>query len=198
MNILITGFEAFLKNEKNPTEEIIKLLPSSIYGNQITKIILPVVYDECFDKLLPIIQEIKPDVIINLGLAGGRKAISLERIAININDSLHQDNKGNIILDCTIDNLGDKAYFSTLPIKQIMENIQAKNIPVEISNSAGTYVCNNLMYHVLRYISYHKLSIKAGFIHVPFMSEQVNKSEGTSLPLDVILEGVIDSIKTCL
>ena len=86
MNLLITGFEAFLENEENPTEEILKLLPNSIYGNSITKVLLPVVYDECFEILLPIIDDVKPDVIINLGLAGGRKAISLERVAININD----------------------------------------------------------------------------------------------------------------
>ena len=198
MNLLITGFEAFLENEENPTEEILKLLPNSIYGNSITKVLLPVVYDECFEILLPIIDDVKPDVIINLGLAGGRKAISLERVAININDSKQKDNKGNIPQDEVIIESGESAYFSTLPIKQMMKNIQIKNIPVEISNSAGTYVCNNLMYHVLHYICNSNMSIKAGFIHVPFMSEQLDNPKETSLPLDIILEGVIDAIKTCL
>ena len=198
MNLLITGFEAFLENEENPTEEILKLLPNSIYGNSITKVLLPVVYDECFEILLPIIDDVKPDVIINLGLAGGRKAISLERVAININDSKQKDNKGNIPQDEVIIESGESAYFSTLPIKQMMKNIQIKNIPVEISNSAGTYVCNNLMYHVLHYICDSNMSIKAGFIHVPFMSEQLDNPKETSLPFDIILEGVIDAIKTCL
>jgi len=198
MKILVTGFEAFLENEENPTEEIIKLLPNSIYGNEIVKVLLPVVYDECFEILLPIINNIKPDVIINLGLAGRRKAINLERVAININDSRQKDNKGNIPLDEVIVESGENAYFSTLPIKQMMKNIQIKNIPVEISNSAGTYICNNLMYHVLHYICNNNLSIKAGFIHVPFMSEQLDNPKVSSLPLDIILEGVIDAIKTCL
>ena len=198
MNLLITGFEAFLENAENPSEEIIKLLPNSIYGNEITKVILPVIYDECFDILLPIIKETKPDVIINLGLAGGRKGISLERIAVNINDSILEDNKGNAPLDERIIIEGKNAYFSTLPIKQILRNIQIKKIPVKVSNSAGTYVCNNLMYHVLHYISKNDLSIRAGFVHVPYTGEQLDDSEGTILPLDVLLEGVIDIIKTCL
>ncbi len=197
MKIIITGFEPFLDSEENPTQEIIKLLPKSIYGNELIKVELPVIYDECFNILLKIIEEKKPDVIINLGLAGGRKAISIERVAININDSSSPDNKGVILQDKQIIKAGKNAYFSTLPIKQIMKNIEKKKIPVEISNSAGTYVCNNLMYHALHYIYINNLDIKAGFIHVPYMKQQV-KEEVNSLPLDVILEGVIDSIKACL
>lgn len=198
MNILITGFEAFLENEANPTQEIIRLLPKSIYGNPITGVELPVIYDECFDKLLPIIKEKKPDYIINLGLAAGRKSISLERVAINISDSKHKDNNGNILQDKVIIDNGKNAYFSTLPLRKMVDNISVKKIPVEISNSAGTYVCNNIMYHVLHYIEINNLPIKAGFIHVPFMSEQISDSQVNSLPLDVILEGIIDAIKACL
>jgi len=198
MKILITGFVAFLENTENPTQEILKLLPKSIYGNKLIKVELPVVYDECFDVLLPEILENTPDIIINLGLAGGRKAISLERVAININDSISTDNKGNCPTDEVIEKMGKNAYFSTLPLRKLMKNIQAKNIPVEVSNSAGTYVCNNLMYHVLHYIVQNNLDIKAGFIHVPYMSEQLDDNTFNSLPLDVILEGVIDAIKACL
>jgi len=198
MNILITGFVAFLKNTENPTEEVLKLLPKSIYGNKITTVLLPVVYDKCFEKLLPFIKETNPDIIINLGLAGSRKGISLERVAINIKDYSLPDNNGVIKDSEAIVDGGKNAYFSTLPLKKIMTKIQSKNIAVEISNTAGTYVCNNLMYHVLHYIETNKLDIKAGFIHVPYMSEQLlNKSEN-SLPLDIILEGIIDSIKACL
>ena len=91
LNILITGFSAFLEYVENPTEEIIKLLPKSIYGHNLIKVDLPVVFDECFDELLPYIKEYKPEYIINLGLAPGRKAISIERVAINISDSESQE-----------------------------------------------------------------------------------------------------------
>jgi pyroglutamyl-peptidase len=198
MKILITGFVAFLENTENPTQEILKLLPKSIYGNELIKVELPVVYEECFEVLLPIIEEVTPDVIINLGLAGGRKAISLERVAININDSISSDNNGYSPTDEVIEETGENAYFSTLPLRKMMKNIQTRNIPVELSNSAGTYVCNNLMYLVLHYIDKNNLDIKAGFIHVPFMSEQLNDNTVNSLPLDIILEGVIDAIKACL
>jgi len=198
LKILITGFGTFLDNEENPTNEVIKLLPSSIYGNEIIKVELPVVFDECFDMLLPIIKSENPDVIINLGLAGGRKSISIERVAINISDSKFKDNKGNAPQDEIIKLEGRNAYFSTLPIRDIVEKIKDKNTPVSISNSAGTYVCNNLMYHVLHYVEANGLSIRAGFIHVPYMSEQDIKKDAFSLKLDVILEAIIDAIKACL
>ncbi|MCK5761498.1 MAG: pyroglutamyl-peptidase I [Candidatus Izimaplasma sp.] len=198
MNILITGFVAFLKNTENPTEEVLKLLPKSIYGNKITKVLLPVVYDQCFEKLLPFIKETSPDIIINLGLAGAEKGIRLERVAINIKDYSLPDNNGNIPDSEAIIKTGKNAYFSSLPLKKIKEKIQAKEIEVVISNTAGTYVCNNLMYHVLHYIEINNLDIKAGFIHVPYMTEQLQDELENSLSLDRILEGVIDSIKVCL
>ncbi len=198
MKILITGFSAFLKNKENPTQEVLKLLPKSIYGNELIKVELPVVYDECFTMLIPIIENTNPDIIINLGLAGERKTISLERIAININDSKSMDNKGNKLIDRVIVPSGENAYFSTLPLRKIIKNIEVKKIPVEISSSAGTYVCNNLMYHVLHYIKENDLKIKAGFIHVPFMSEQLDDENISSLPLSIILEAIIDAIKACL
>ena len=80
----------------------------------------------------------------------------------------------------------------------MMKDVSVKKIPVELSNSAGTYVCNNLMYHVLHYIDNNKLDIKAGFIHVPYMTEQITDKKVNSLPLDVLLEGIIDALKTCL
>ena len=198
MNILITGFESFLDNEENPTQEIIRLLPKSIYGNNLIKVELPVIFDECFEKLLPYIKKYNPKYIINLGLAGGRKAISFERVAINISSTSFKDNLGNVPQDQYIKKNGKNAYFSSLPIREMMERVSIKKIPVEISNSAGTYVCNNLMYHVLHYIDEFKLETKAGFIHVPYMSEQVKNEDIYSLPLDIILEGIIDAVKVCL
>ncbi len=191
MKILITGFEPFLENDENPTSEIIKLLPNSIYGNTIIKIELPVVFDQCFDELLPLIINHSLDIIINLGLSGERKSIRIERTTINIDDSKFPDNIGNIHRDKIIKTNGENAYFSSLPIRSIIKNIEVKKTPVIISNSAGTYVCNNLMYHVLHYIKENNLNIKAGFIHVQFMTKQFNKKSDFTLDLDIMLEATI-------
>lgn len=198
MKIVVTGFGAFHTNTENPTREVLRLLPKSIYGNKIIPLELPVVYDECFTPLQAVIEEEKPDFVICLGLAQGRKAITPERIAVNLKDVSIADNEGNIYSDMPIKEDGENAYFSTLPIKKMVENMKNKNIPAVISNTAGLYVCNNIMYHTLYYINKHDLNIKAGFIHVPLMKEQTNDDDIFSLPLDVILEGIIDSIKACL
>ena len=144
------------------------------------------------------IDDVQPDAIIMLGLAGGRTAISLERVALNVKDSKVPDNIGCHPIDEVIIRNGKEAYFSTLPLRTIEEKLKEKHIPVMISNTAGLYVCNNIMYHVLNYIDQSKLNIKAGFIHVPFMDESKPNNEVFSLPLDVIVEAVIDIIKTVL
>lgn len=198
MNIIVTGFEPFLDNKINPTLEVLSLLPKSIYGNEIIKVKLPVVYDECFDVLKPYIDKYEPGIILNLGLAPGRSKISLERVAINQNSSSHGDNSGNIIFDKPIIEDGKNAYFSMLPLRKIEKILNRKDVPVEVSNTAGLYICNNIMYHVLHYIEVNELKTKAGFIHVPFMDNQVSGRGTKSLPLVIILEGIIDAIKATL
>lgn len=198
MKIIVTGFGPFLKNDENPSLEVINLLPKSIKGNPLYPVEVPVVYDQCFDVLRKKIEEISPDVVICLGLAQGKKHITPERVAININDVSAPDNNGIIYQDKKISETGKNAYFSTLPIKKMVSNMNEKSIPALISNSAGTFVCNNLMYHLLEYNEVNNLNMKAGFIHVPMMDEQSNEKGFFSLPLPTILEGVIDSIKACL
>lgn len=198
MNIIVTGFEPFLDNDLNPTLEVLELLPKSIKGNPIITVKLPVEYDKCFDILKPYIDEYNPGIIINLGLAAKRTGISLERVALNMSSSVHQDNTGVIKVDERIIEGGENAYFSKLPLRKIYDILDIKGIPVEISNSAGLYICNNLMYHVMHYIKVNSLDIKAGFVHVPFMDEQVKDKLDSSMPLVRILEGVIDAIKATL
>ena len=198
MNIIVTGFEPFLDNEINPTLEVLKLLPKNIEGHNIITVRLPVLYDQCFDVLKPYIIKYNPGIIINLGLAAKRNNICLERVAINMSHSTHKDNAGVVKIDETIIKDGENAYFSKLPIRKILYKIGEKGIPVEISNTAGLYVCNNVMYHVLHYINSNNLNIKAGFIHVPFMDSQVQNKLENSLPIDTILEAVLDSIKASI
>jgi len=182
----------------NPTLEVLELLPKSIKGHKVVTVKLPVDYNQCFTVLKPYIDKYKPGIILNLGLAPRRKSISLERVALNVSDSIHKDNSGVIKTDESIIHNGKNAYFSKLPLRKIYKVLNKKRIPVEISNTAGLYICNNIMYHVLHYIDINKLDIKAGFIHVPFMDEQVKDKSVNSLPLVTILEGIIDAIKATL
>ncbi len=198
MKVLVTGFGRFLSNEENPTKEILRLLPKSIYGNEIITVELPVIFDECFDYLKPIIDDNNPDIMLMLGLAGGRKAITLERLAVNLKDAVGPDNIGNIPTDEPIKKDGKEAYFSKLPLRKIMAKLQEKDIPVKLSNSVGLYVCNNIMYHVLYYVDQNDLDVISGFVHLPFMDEQTKEKDAFSLPLVVMLEAVIDIIKLIL
>jgi pyroglutamyl-peptidase len=126
MNIIVTGFGRFLTNEENPTKEILNLLPKSIKGHNVYPIELPVIFDECFDYLRPYIEELQPDIIILLGLAGGRKTVSLERVAINMKDAKGPDNIGYIPVDEVIQKDGKNAYFSTLPLREIESKLREK------------------------------------------------------------------------
>ena len=198
MNIIVTGFEPFLNNKENPTQEIVRLLPKSIKGHQITSLELPVVFDECFDLLQEKIDELNPGLVICLGLAQGRNQITPERVALNLKSVSVADNKGNKFIDEAIVEDGENAYFSTLPLQKMVDKMKEKDIPAGISNTAGLYVCNNIMYHLLHYNKVNELNMMAGFIHVPMMDEQENEKGHFSLPLPTILEGVIDSIKACI
>lgn len=196
MNILVSGFEAFLENQKNPTEEVVGLLPNTIESHTIRGIKLPVVYKESFEILKKKIEEFSPDIVICLGLASDRDMITPERVAINLNDSVHPDNKGNILQNQTIIESGKNAYFATLPIVDIVSVLKEKKIKSNISNTAGLYVCNDIMYRLLHYIESNNLNVKAGFIHVPLMKEQSDSDK--AMPLEMILDGIIYAIKTMI
>lgn len=195
MKILVTGFEAFHTNDENPTEAVIGLLPKSVKGHQVEGLCLPVDYDKAFNRVKSKIETNEYSLVIHLGLAQGRKHITPERIAINVDDASIPDNLGNVRNGSRIQETGDNAYFSTLPLSEIVDVLDSKNIPVKISNTAGTYLCNHIMYETLHLINENGLNIKSGFIHVPLMDEQKHNEKLFSLPLSVILEAVIDIIK---
>ena len=195
---MITGFGRFGKHQSNPTKEILKILPKSIYGHELIKVELPVIFDECFDYLKSFIDIHQPDVIFMLGLAGGSETIRLERVAVNMKDAQIPDNIGAKPQDEPIISSGKNAYFSTLPIRKMEAILKEKEIPVSISNSAGLYVCNNIMYHVLHSIDHNNKNTVAGFIHVPYMDEEKPNEEDFSLPLYTLNEAVIDCLKTVL
>lgn len=191
MKILITAFEPFGGEKVNPALEAMKLLPDKIGEAQILKLELPTVFKKSIEKVWQHIDEYEPDIVISLGQAGGRACISIERVAINIDDTTMADNEGNMPVDQPIFKDGENAYFSNLPIKNMVEDIKKAGIPANISNTAGTYVCNHVMYGILYKIHKERLNIKAGFIHVPFIPEQVvNKPERASMSLENIVKAV--------
>ena len=191
MKILITAFEPFGGEKVNPALEAMKLLPDMIGKSQILKLELPTIFSKSIEKAWQYIDVHKPDIIISLGQAGGRACISVERVAINVEDASIPDNYGNMPLDRPIFEDGENAYFSNLPIKNMVDAIKKAGIPAKISNTAGTYVCNHVMYGVLYKIHKENLDMKAGFIHVPYMPQQViNKPESPSMSLENIVKAI--------
>ena len=173
MKVLITGFDPFGGESINPAWEAVKAMKDNIDGIEVIKLQIPTVFKRSAEKLFTGIEEHKPDVVICIGQAGGRFEMSVERVAINMDDGRIPDNDGYQPLDTPVFEDGENAYFATLPIKAIVEEIKNIKIPASISNTAGTYVCNHIMYSLLYYISKNQLDIKGGFIHVPYITEQV-------------------------
>ena len=173
MKVLITGFDPFGGESINPAWEAVKAMKDNIDGIEVIKLQIPTVFKKSAEKLFAGIEEHKPDAVICIGQAGGRYDMSVERVAINMDDGRIPDNEGYQPIDTPVYEDGENAYFATLPIKGIVEEIKSAKIPASVSNTAGTYVCNHIMYSLLYYISKNNLNIKGGFIHVPYITEQV-------------------------
>jgi len=197
LKILLTGFDPFAGEKINPSWEAVRRIgEEGIEGLEIITLRLPTVFNTAINLLTEKIDSHNPDIIICVGQAGGRAEISIERVAININDAGIKDNEGNQPVDEPIIKGGPVAYWSTLPIKGMVRAIREKGIPAGISNTAGTFVCNNVMYGVLNYIEIKNLKSRAGFIHIPFLPEQaVNYPGKPSMDLEVIISGLQTGIQ---
>ncbi len=196
MKILVTGFDPFGEDSINPALEAVQALPEQIAGADIIKLEIPTAAYDSLDKIEKAIEQYDPEMILSVGLAGGDSELRIERIGININDFRIKDNAGNQYIDEPIFEDGENAYFSNLPIKTMVSAIRNGNIPAVISNSAGTYVCNHVLYGV-RYLIEHKYpGKKSGFIHVPYLPCQtINKPNTPSMSLDVIVQGLVCAIE---
>lgn len=180
MKILVTGFDPFGGEAVNPAYEAVKLLPDSIAGAEIVKLEIPTEFERSMELLEEAIGRERPDAVISVGQAGGRAEITPERVAINLADARIPDNAGNQPVDEPLAADGPAAYFATLPLKEMVKNVQDSGIPCRISYSAGTYVCNSVMYRVLHLAEVSKMGFCAGFIHVPYATQQtVTKPAGT-------------------
>lgn len=196
MKILVTAFDPFGGEKINPALEAVKLLKDEIAGVEIVKLEIPTVFHKSAEVMRDKALEIKPDMILCIGQAGGRFAITPERVAINQDDARIEDNEGNQPIDVEIQADGASAYFATLPIKAMVEKIKEAGVPAAVSNSAGTFVCNHIMYHAL-YLAEKELGgIQAGFIHVPFIPEQViDKPEKPAMSLEDMAKGLTAAIE---
>ena len=217
--VLVTGFEPFGGLTDNPSDQIVRLMDGEIIRQHtIVARTLPVTFKDaplCFEQLL---HQFKPAVVINLGLAGGEKAIRLERQAVNNVDFRIADNAAEIVQGC-IHEGGPRYYHSSLPLESILKTLQENNIPARLSDSAGAFVCNALMYSALNLCSHPEHNIPCGFIHLPFLPEQLSalqlpagkssvtsriELDGTgdgslhSMPLSMQTEAVRLSIETCI
>ncbi len=173
MKILVTAFDPFGGEEINPALEAVKDLPDEISEAQVIKLEIPTVFHKSADKVKQAIIDHDPDVILAIGQAGGRYGVTPERVAINVDDGRIEDNEGNQPIDSPIQADGQPAYFSSLPIKAMVEAIKAEGLPSSVSNSAGTFVCNHIMYQILYMIDKDFPGKIGGFVHVPFTSQQV-------------------------
>lgn len=187
MKILVTAFDAFGGEEINPTERALHRLPNNIGGAQLIKHLLPTVFGEALKQAVAAAEKEDVDAVVSLGQAGGRSHITPEWIGINVADASIPDNEGKQPSDKPVVDGGPAAYFSTLPVKAMVAAIQDAELPARVSTTAGTFVCNQLLYGLLHH--FKDTQVKAGFIHVPFIKEQA-KENSPMLELADVVRGV--------
>lgn len=199
MKILVTGFDPFGGESINPAIESVKRLPDKILDAEIVKLEIPTVIGKSVDKIRKKVDEIKPDVVLSIGQAGGRADITVERVAINCDDCGIKDNEGNQPIDQKVVEDGPAAYFATIPIKAIVNHIKEGKIPASVSNTAGTFICNHVMYGVAHMRATKYNDMRTGFIHIPFLPEQVvGKRPFPSMNLDTIVEALTLAIEAII
>lgn len=190
--ILITGFDPFGGADRNPAREAVMALPSVIGDYEIIPLEIPTVFGEATETVLQAAQELCPDVILCVGQAAGRASITPEVVGINLRDASIPDNAGNQPRHTPIVAGGPAAYFSTLPVREMVTAVQAAGLPCSLSYSAGVFVCNDLLYTLLH--RYDGTGTRVGFIHIPCLPEQA-KEGCPSLPLEEAVRGLITAIE---
>jgi pyroglutamyl-peptidase len=192
--VLVTGFDPFGGEAVNPSQLIVQALDGEIIaGHRVVGATLPTQFAAAPQMLERLIARHRPALVLALGQAGGRTGISLERVAVNLIDARIPDNAGAQPVDSRIVDNASNAYFSTLPVKAMLERLGAAGIPASLSQTAGTFVCNQVFYalmHALR-----RRRARGGFVHVPYLSEQAAQHAGTP---GMALETMIAATRLCL
>lgn len=178
MKLLLTAFDPFGGETVNPAQEAVKMVSSRVGNVEVIKCVVPTVFGKSIETVAAAIEDCRPDAVLCIGQAGGRADLTPERIAINLDDASIADNEGNRPVDTPIFPDGKPAYFSTLPVKAMVAAIRAAGIPASLSNTAGTFVCNHLMYGVLYTLEKYYPDVRGGFLHVPYIPSQVAGGRG--------------------
>ena len=189
--LLITGFDPFGGESVNPAWEAVKLLPDQIGEFQLHKLEIPTVFGRAAQLAIDAAAEVQPDIILCIGQAGGRAAVTPERIGVNIRDAKIPDNAGNVPKGQRIVPDGPAAYFATVDVMTMAEAAATLGLPAVVSNSAGAFVCNDVLYSLLHH--FNGTATRVGFIHVPWLPEQGSPS----LPLAQTVEALTAMIRTC-
>lgn len=189
--VLVTGFDPFGGERMNPSWEVCSRLPGEIAGLRVETCRVPCAFDEATATVTAAIERHRPAMVLCLGLAGGRAQLSVERVAINVDDARMADNAGAAPVDEPIARDGPPAYFATLPVKAMVAAMRAAGAPAQVSNTAGTYVCNHVMYGVLHFLAGRGEAARAGFVHLPYAEEQVIDRPGApAMALATMARGI--------
>jgi len=191
MKVLLTAFDPFGGESVNPAQQAVEAVADQVAGAEVVKCIVPTVFGKSIETVYAAMKKENPDVTFCIGQAGGRIGLTPERVAINLDDARIEDNEGNQPFDKTIREDGENAYFTSLPVKAMVAKIKEAGVPASVSYTAGTFVCNHLMYGVLYHISKEFPNMKGGFMHVPYLHEQVlNRANTPSLSKEDIVKGI--------
>lgn len=196
--VLVTGFQPFGGERTNPSWEAVRLLPEEVSGTRIARLEVPVVFGESGDLVVSAMRELGPDVVVCVGQAAGRTCVTVERTAVNVASAHDPDNAGNVPHDAPIVVGGPAAYPTTLPLRACVEAAAAAGVPARVSDTAGTYVCNQLIYRVL-----HEQAASgrgsAGFVHVPLsLAQAVDKPDLPSMSVEAMASALRAIVAACL
>jgi len=197
--VLLTGFEPFNKEPINPAWEAVRALDGWSEGEfHVVARQLPCVFGDANAAMKALVGELQPALVIAVGQAGGRVDLSVERVAINVDDAPIKDNANKQLVDEPIVRGGPAAYFATLPIKAIVAALRAAGLPASVSQTAGTFVCNHVFYGLMHAVA-GRNDVKAGFIHIPYLPEQAARHPGAaSMSLVQMMEGIRIAVRTSL
>lgn len=185
--ILITGFDPFGGESVNPAREAVLRLPDALGGYEITRLEIPTVFGLAAETVLQAAEELCPHAILCVGQAGGRSAVTPEVVAINLREASIPDNAGNIPVNTPVIENAPAAYFATLPVRDMVQAVKERGIPCALSYTAGTFVCNDLLYTLLH--RYRDTDVQVGFVHIPYLPEQAREGK-PSMELDTVVEAL--------
>jgi pyroglutamyl-peptidase len=196
--ILVTGFEPYGSHTANPSQELAKILDGRrIGGCAVASAVLPVHHREASRHVSALLGELAPATVLHLGLAEGRSRLALERVALNVMDYRIPDNAGYRAEGEPCVPEGPAAYFASLPLPEILAALTAEGVPAYVSNTAGTFLCNQTLYATLHEIAMRELTARAGFIHLPLLPAMVAASglDQPSMDLPLMLRGVETALR---